>query len=78
MSSTYIRPGYAEIRDRTIDAELIIEDADNSDTDGEPGVVDLVVKEYESGDQVGYLQLTRQGADELVEALLERQKEGWA
>lgn len=73
MQSEYIKAGYTEIREEQIDpAELVIEDPDNSDNMGEREIVALVVQEFESGDRLAVVQLTKDGARKLHAALENR------
>lgn len=70
MQNEYIKAGYTEIREEQIDpAELVIEDPDNSDNMGEREIVALVVQEFESGDRLAVVQLTKDGARKLHAAL---------
>lgn len=70
MQSAYIRTGYTEVREQQVDqAELVVEDADNSDNLSESEVVAFVIQDFESGDRLAVVQLTEDKARELYAAL---------
>lgn len=76
MQAEYIKTGYTEIHRSKLgqidNAELVVEDADNSDNPGEHEIVALVVRDRDSGDGLATVQLTKDGTHKLYEALEKR------
>jgi hypothetical protein len=75
MQSEYIPAGFSEIHGpigQVESAELVVEDADNSDNDGEREIIALVAKNRETGDDLATVQLTEAGARRLFAVLNDR------